>query len=393
MTHRIGLPHASDRARVGSLSSSSGSSSHEHPSDTSSSVSSTSHSHSSAGHVPPPPPPPHALMAMMTQSQRASFVPPPPPLPRSGSGFVDVHRHDATDRASRSGSVRGSLYDASDAFDTFDSSAERRSDVTRASFSQSRRRLSGVEREKIGIQDSLAAILSGRPSARRDSIDSTASGFSVAKASKKTKSTLTTDAPMANAFAASLAAIRRNRADTMDDTSPESPPVSARTTIRSRTRKSQLSNEAKELLQKAIGGRASDARSSATVSAPKPSGGRKGLFDDSSSESDDDDDGSGLFSASAPANSRRTSSGAKQQRNGAKPSEDRRSSTTPTSSRSSSVDAHRPTAGGFGNHDDSDSDVTDASRSENGASSRASSDSFLCVVSFSLLLSLLHVGR
>lgn len=319
---------------------------------------------------PPPPPPPHALMMMQQQhresSSRASFVPPPPP-PRSGSGFVDLHQDDKATRLSRTGSFRGSLYDDDDEDD-------RRSEMSRASFSQSRRRLSGVDRDKQGMQDSLAAILSGRkPTAvtRRDSIDSTFSAVSVTKERKKKKDvngtssrTAATASPVAeptitNAFAASLAAIRRNRADTMDETSNgsiESPVKRENGNVRNRKRDTQLSSEGKELLKKAMAG----GDSPVTKSKPKGNG-RKGLFDDSSSESDDSD--AGLF---ATGKGRGSAASKRVEANG-KPT--RRSSTTPTSSHSS-VGAQRAGAGGFGDDDDDDdedSDATDMSRSGNGA--------------------------
>lgn len=318
---------------------------------------------------PPPPPPPHALMMMQHResSLRLSFIPPPPP-PRSGSGFVDLHQ-DATTRLSRTGSFRGSLYD--------DDEDDRRSEVSRASFSQSRQRLSGVDRDKQGMQDSLAAILSGRKPTtvtRRDSIDSTFSVVSVSKERKKKKDvngtnsrTAATASPVAeptitNAFAASLAAIRRNRADTMDETSNGSsespvPVVRESRNVRSRKRETQLSAEGKELLKKAMAG----GDSPVTKSKPKANG-RKGLFDDSSSESDDSD--AGLF---ATGKGRGSVAATKHVEANGKPK--RHSSTTPTSSHSS-VGVQRAGARGFDDGDDDgddDSDATDMSRSGNGA--------------------------
>lgn len=372
-THRIGLPTV--RRAVGSNSSDST------PSDTSS-VSSTSllssgNSGSSSTHLrqaanghhtsampPPPPPPPHALLQAM---QRDAVAPPPR---ADTTGFVAL---DDDLRLSRAPSFRGSLYDPDDMDDD-----SRRSHVSRASFAQSSRRLSGVDRAKHGVQDSLAAILSGRKptsSGRRESIASVTSELSTMRASRtKTKSSggvpskppASPEAPatISNAFAASLAAIRRNRADTMDETSSVSPDAKK---VRSRKRESQLSAEGKELLKKAISNDNTDSPGQRKATATAPAGGRKGLFDDSSSESDDDSD-SGLFAGAKKRNGQTTTVAAAPPKPvTGKP--DRHSSTTPTSSHSS-VGPRRPSARDFAlddDDDDSDSDVTDASRSEYGA--------------------------
>eukprot|EP00644_Phytophthora_capsici_P015549 jgi/Phyca11/510877/fgenesh2_kg.PHYCAscaffold_70_\ len=95
---------------------------------------------------------------------------------------------------------------------------------------------------------------------------------------------------MANAFAASLAAIRRNRADTVEEMSVASSavsPVAANGKVRDRRRDSQLSAEGKEILKKAMGPDVSP------KSKTKGNSGRRGLFDDSSSEEEDSD--TGLF--------------------------------------------------------------------------------------------------
>ncbi|RLN87753.1 hypothetical protein BBJ28_00005449 [Nothophytophthora sp. Chile5] len=114
---------------------------------------------------------------------------------------------------------------------------------------------------------------------------------------------------MANAFAASLAAIRRNRADTVEEMSTSSSimspvastPVNGK--VRNRKRDSQLSAEGKEIWKKAMGDDAAQDTSVKTKTAP--STGRKGLFDDSSSEEEEDSD-SGLFGVNG-RNARATS--------------------------------------------------------------------------------------
>ncbi|TYZ63219.1 hypothetical protein PybrP1_013054 [[Pythium] brassicae (nom. inval.)] len=384
-THRIGLPTA--RGARGSSGSDST------PSDTSSvsstsllssgnSGSSTSHMrHAGNGHrmsfVPPPPPPPsHAALLQAMQrdsSARSDVAPPPPPPPSRGdtSGFIAL---DNT-RLSRAHSFRGSLYDNDDGDDN-DDDDDRRSQVSRASFAQSSRRLSGVDRAKHGVQDNLAAILSGRipTSGRRDSVASVTSELSAMRVSRSkakrsggvaSQPPASPEAPatISNAFAASLAAIRRNRADTMDETSGGSPVAKAR----SRKRESQLSAEGKELLKKAIVGDHSSPARKATTTAT--AGGRKGLFDDSSSSESDDSD-SGLFAGAKKSNGR-TGLGAPAKPVNEKP--DRHSSTTPTSSHSS-AGLRRPSVRGFAPDDDNDddSDATDASRSEYGGLKSAS---------------------
>ncbi|TMW65943.1 hypothetical protein Poli38472_003708 [Pythium oligandrum] len=92
---------------------------------------------------------------------------------------------------------------------------------------------------------------------------------------------------MANAFAASLAAIRRNRADTMDETNGDSRASLDGGEVRkarNRTRDSQLSAEGKAILQKAMPTDADQTKSNGDR-------GRKGLFDDSSEEDGDSDNG------------------------------------------------------------------------------------------------------
>ncbi|KAG6604589.1 px domain containing protein [Phytophthora cinnamomi] len=103
---------------------------------------------------------------------------------------------------------------------------------------------------------------------------------------------------MANAFAASLAAIRRNRADTVEEMSVTrsaiSPvanaPVNGK--VRDRKRDSQLSAEGKNILKKAMGGDSAQVPGSKIKS--NANSGRRGLFDDSSSDEDEESD-TGLF--------------------------------------------------------------------------------------------------
>ncbi|DAZ96509.1 TPA: hypothetical protein N0F65_008060 [Lagenidium giganteum] len=178
---------------------------------------------------------------------------------------------------------------------------------SRASFAQHRssysapRRISTADQDKQSVQNALAAIMGGKANSRfaggrderRDSFES-----SVSSRSRVSRSAAPTSSPspvvqaapqhdnaMTNAFAASLAAIRRNRADTVEDSeSASAVPPSSTTKVRNRTREKQLSAEGKELLKKAMDGE-----------KPKPkagTGGRKGLFDDSSS---DDDSESGVL--------------------------------------------------------------------------------------------------
>ncbi|CAI5747252.1 unnamed protein product [Peronospora destructor] len=105
---------------------------------------------------------------------------------------------------------------------------------------------------------------------------------------------------MANAFASSLAAIRRNRADTIEKVSvansAASPAASPRVNGRmhDRKRNSQLSAEGKEILKKAM---SSNGAQDATFTAKTTSNSsHRGLFDDSSSD-EDEGMGTGLFGA------------------------------------------------------------------------------------------------
>ncbi|KAL3656317.1 hypothetical protein V7S43_018809 [Phytophthora oleae] len=257
------------------------------------------------GNVPPPPPPPPRWSLSSSRVSRASMgIPPPPPPPL----FDHQSFNDGESRLSRSSS---SLRSAS--FDSFAFDQQEDPMATRASFSQSSRRPSTADKGKQTIQDNLAAILGGRPqsasrasrtSRRRDSFGSTMSSVTTAsyavpdrkstvKASRSNENGIppASEPTMANAFAASLAAIRRNRADTVEEMSVASSavsPVAANGKVRDRRRDSQLSAEGKEILKKAMG---PDVSSKAKV---KANSGRRGLFDDSSSEEDDDSD-TGLF--------------------------------------------------------------------------------------------------
>lgn len=264
----------------------------------------------SMGGMPPPPPPPpsQSMRRLSTASSSSQFVPPPPPFPppiSARSSFNDVeHNGDGTRPSRSSSSFRSSSFDTM----SFDNPAPR------SSMSQGRRRVSNVGGDKLDIQSSLAAIMGGgrRPPARspskmrRDSFESTVSSVangaaahrrnSRAKDVRSPTSQDTTEPTIANAFAASLAAIRRNRADTVDEGSGTMSPVSVSSgRARNRKRDSQLSAEGKSLLKKAIEG---DDASSTSNGAKKAQNGRRGLFDDSSDDDDDDDSDSGLFGAS-----------------------------------------------------------------------------------------------
>ncbi|KAH7463208.1 uncharacterized protein KRP23_13420 [Phytophthora ramorum] len=286
----------------------------------SSSMSSRLSSVSSApgmGNAPPPPPPPlhwSASSSRVSMSSRASMgIPPPPPPPPL---FERQSFNDAESRLSRSSS---SLRSAS--FDSFAFDRDEDPVASRSSFSQSSHRISNAGKDKPNIQDNLAAILGGgrpksasqasRTSHRRDSFGSTVSSItttSYAAPNRKSKMNMNrsngsssppaAEPSMANAFAASLAAIRRNRADTVEEMSVASSvtrpvasaPVNGK--VRDRKRDSQLSAEGKEILKKAMNG--DSARAVSSKAKPKASSGRRGLFDDSSSDEDDDSD-TGLF--------------------------------------------------------------------------------------------------
>lgn len=235
-----------------------------------------------------------------------------------------------TRRLSRSNSMRSSISGQSSLWDRPSESE------SRLSFSQARRRPSNLDRNQASIQDSLAAILSGKkaPSsvrnggiasgeydgsrARGHSFSSVASDrTSVSTRERKTKTSNGAPVPpppMVNAFAASLDAIRRNRADTIESSSALSfagngSQENGQPRARNRKRESQLSAEGKELIQKAMSGEVQ-----APARAPK-SAGRKGLFDDSSSgESDDDDDGLFGMSKKSSNEAAASSNGSEKQR-------------------------------------------------------------------------------
>ncbi|KAI9979601.1 hypothetical protein PInf_028705 [Phytophthora infestans] len=258
-------------------------------------------------HVPPPPPPPRwSSTSRISMSSRASMgIPPPPPPPPL---FDHDNFNDGKSRFSRSSS---SLRSAS--FDSFAFDRDEDPMTARSSFSQSSRRISSADKGKQHIQDNMAAILGGgRPksasrasrTSRRDSFGSTMSSVTTVshavpdrkakKSANRSNGSSSPPAPepsMANAFAASLAAIRRNRADTVEEMSVASSalsPVAANGKVRNRKRDSQLSAEGKEILKKAM---AQDVSSKPTT---KSNSSRRGLFDDSSSDEDEGSD-TGLF--------------------------------------------------------------------------------------------------
>ncbi|KAI9920644.1 hypothetical protein PsorP6_000984 [Peronosclerospora sorghi] len=255
----------------------------------------------SAGFLPPPPPP----LVWSTCSSREpkssksskSSIPPPPPLPFEPHNF-----NDKESRLSRSSS---SLRSAS--FDSFASDGDENSMASRSSFSQSRSLVSHVDKSKPDVHRKLATVLTGerskassrasRISNRRDSIASTTTSNPGRDQTPMTHSTHSRvrEPSMANAFAVSLAAIRRNRSDpVVEETSVDSLTRSIATSQingmpRDRKRDSQLSAEGKEILKKAL---SCDSMQDAKANA---NSGRRGLFDDSSS---DDGSETGLFGSS-----------------------------------------------------------------------------------------------
>ncbi|KAG7391736.1 hypothetical protein PHYPSEUDO_003811 [Phytophthora pseudosyringae] len=310
-----GVVHSDAPGRLGSSGSDvSDSSSMSSRLSSVSSVTGSRHDGGGGSVPPPPPPPPRWSMSSsrVSMSSRASLgIPPPPPPPLL---FDHQSFNDSESRLSRSSS---SLRSAS--FDSFAFDRDEEDPMTsRASFSQSSRRLSTAGKGKQNVQDNLAAILGGgrpksasrasRTSRRRDSFGSTMSSVTTASYAvpdKKPKvnanrsnggsSPPTSEPSMANAFAASLAAIRRNRADTVEEMSVASTafsPVAANGKVRDRKRDSQLSAEGKEILKKAMNSNGHQEISSKTKA--KANSGRRGLFDDSSSDEDDESD-TGLF--------------------------------------------------------------------------------------------------
>lgn len=309
---------------------------------------------------PPPPPPPrsNSSVTRSSPSSRNSEYAPPPPPPPLHSGINVMSQPLENRRLSRSNSMRSSISGQSSLWDRPSESE------SRLSFSQARRRPSNLDRNQASIQDSLAAILSGKkaPSSVRNGIasgdyeGSRARGHSFSSvasdrttvSTRERKKKTSNDAPappppMVNAFAASLDAIRRNRADTIESSSALSfagtgSQENGQPKARNRKRESQLSAEGKELIQKAMSG-----ESQGPARAPK-SAGRKGLFDDSSSgESDDDNDG--LFGIS-----KKTSNGAAASSNGS----DKQRQPTKSVARTSSF--RNGNGHAFDGNDSSDSD-------------------------------------
>lgn len=262
---------------------------------------------SMGGFVPPPPPlpPSQSTRRLSAASSVSQFIPPPPPFAPSASGRSSFNDYDNSGEGTRPSRSSSSLRSAS-----FDTMSFDNQPMARLSTAQSRRRMSNMDQEKFDVQSNLAAILGGgrRPPPhstsvqRRDSFESTASSVAYTprrrnSRAKDVRSPTSNEGPeptMANAFAASLAAIRRNRADTIDESPGVASPVTSATSkARNRTRDTQLSAEGKNLLKKAIEG-------DDMLSSKKPQNGRRGLFDESSSDEDEDSD-SALFGASRKA--------------------------------------------------------------------------------------------
>ncbi|KAF1781221.1 WH2 domain [Phytophthora cactorum] len=250
------------------------------------------------GNLPPPPPPPRwSSSSRISITSRASMgIPPPPPPP-------PLFDHESFNDGEPRFQDPAAVY------------AVHR--LTRSPSIEMKILWHPAHKGKQHIQDNLAAILGGgRPksasrasrTSRRDSFGSTMSSITTAsyavperKAKVNANRSNGSNSPpapepsMANAFAASLAAIRRNRADTVEEMSVASSalsPVAASGKVRNRKRDSQLSAEGKEILKKAM---AQDVPSKPKT---KANSGRRGLFDDSSSEEDDDSD-AGLFGVGA----------------------------------------------------------------------------------------------
>ncbi|CAI5723247.1 unnamed protein product [Peronospora effusa] len=283
-----------------------------------SSVSSAAGSRYDGGtcNVPPTPPRWSASSSRVSMSSRTSItIPPPPPPPPL------FDRQSFNDRESHLSRSSSSLRSSS--FDSFAFDRDEDPVASQSSFSQSRSRLAPVENGRENIQSNLAAILGGgrpksasqasRSSYRRDSFGSTRSpirtaSFAIPERKSRTNNNRsdsssgprTLEPSMANAFASSLAAIRRNRADTVEEVSvansAASPAASTRVngSVRDRKRNSQLSAEGKEILKKAM---SSNGAQEATFTVKTTSNSsRRGLFDDSSSDEDEGMD-TGLFGA------------------------------------------------------------------------------------------------
>ncbi|CAH0480511.1 unnamed protein product [Peronospora belbahrii] len=249
----------------------------------------------------------------VSMSSRASMgIPLPPPPPPPPPLFDHRSFNDKEFRLSRSSS---SLRSSS--FDSFAFDRDEEPVASRSSFFQSSHRVSDADEAKQNIQSNFAAILGGKRSKstsrtshashRRDSFGSTMSSvrtasYAVPERESRTKMNRlvgSNDPPasepsMVNAFAASLAAIRRNRADTVEDVGiangVASPVATTRLngSLRDRKRSSQLSAEGKEILKKAMS--SNGAQDATTKAKTNANTGRRGLFDDSSSDEDEGSD-------------------------------------------------------------------------------------------------------
>uniref|UniRef100_A0AAV1TMS3 PX domain-containing protein n=1 Tax=Peronospora matthiolae TaxID=2874970 RepID=A0AAV1TMS3_9STRA len=259
--------------------------------------------------VPPPPPPLPRWSGSSSRGSVSSRSPmgiPPPPPPPFDPGCI----RDGESRLSRSSS---SLRSAS--FDSFAFDRDDESMRSRSSFSQSKSAVSQANRkDRTNMENNLAAILGdGRPrsasraSRRSHRRDSTVSSITTAPYSVPDRTSRTSvagsngnngaESSMANVFAASLVAIRRNRADTVESASAvkhAASPVEHThrngKKLRDRNFDSGLS-AAKNGMMKTT---TSDGSTEGAPSKSKTSAtsGRKGLFDDSSSDEDSD---TGLF--------------------------------------------------------------------------------------------------
>ncbi|CAI5709582.1 unnamed protein product [Hyaloperonospora brassicae] len=310
-----GVVHSDAAIRRGSFSSDVSDSSSV--SSRLSSVSSAAGSRYDGGMASAPPPPPLPLWpgsgsrGSMSSRSPTGIPPPPPPPP-----FDPGHIRDGESRLSRSSS---SLRSAS--FDSFAFDREDEVIRSRDSFSQSKSSVShATSKDRRHLENNLAAVLgNGRPqsvsrasrrSHRRDSTVSstTATSYSATDRASRThavgsngKSSPPASTPtMANVFAASLAAIRRNRADTIDSVgavshaaSPEERTYRNGKKAHDRNRDSPRSAATNGMLKnKAMSENSTEDEPS--KSKTKAKSGRKGLFDDSGSDEDSD---TGLFGA------------------------------------------------------------------------------------------------
>ena len=261
--------------------------------------------------VPPPPPPLPRWSGSSSRGSVSSRSPmgiPPPPPPPFDPGCI----RDGESRLSRSSS---SLRSAS--FDSYALDGDEDSMQSRSSFSQSRSAVSHANSKgRTNMENNLAAILGdGRPksasrasrrSHRRDAIVSsiTTAPYSVPDPTTWTNVAGSNgnngpESSMANVFAASLGAIRRNRADTIESVSAVNRAASPveythrnGKKLRDRNFDSGLSATKNGMMKTTTSDNGTEGAPSKSKSKTTATSGRKGLFDDSGSDEDSD---TGLF--------------------------------------------------------------------------------------------------